>query len=185
MTAAIVDSTSTNKLISSNKTTESKLNTKFGLNGKFVTERQNEQTNYYYSSGSFNFIFDKGFKPETLEDIELTSVPFVPDWHKGIVSVHGLIIPVIDILSFVKSQNLELSEERTSKKSYLLKLEHKSYSPLVLKLDALPLLINVDNYKKTSADQSSPKWLKYYLENESSKVAFIDHKELFNQIINS
>ena len=184
MATATVDITGTKTLPSNREKNESMINSNLGLDSELITEQQNVKNNYYYSAGSFNFIFDKGFKPETLEDSDLTSVPFVPSWHKGIISIHGLIIPVIDIFAFVQTQNIKI-DNSTTNKSYLLKLEHKSYNPLVLKLDALPQLVDIQDYRKTNVDTGSPKWLKYYLENESTKLAFIDHKELFNQLINN
>jgi len=180
MTAAIVDITEIKKM-SDNETTISKLNTAVGLD-TFDAETKSTSSNYYYSSGSFNFILDKGFKPETLENIDLTSVPFLPNWHKGIISIHGLIMPVIDIIAFARTQNIEI-EESNANKTYLLKLEHKDYSPIVFKLDSLPRLVNTDNYKNKKADNSSPRWIKNYLKNESTILAFIDHQKLFDQMI--
>ncbi len=179
MTSATVDITEI-KSISESDEALSQLNTKIGLDTD-VTEVKS--TNYYYSSGSFNFILDKGFRPETLENTALTSVPFLPDWHEGIVSIHGLIIPVIDILAFARTQNIEI-EKSTAKKTYLLKLEHKDYSPIVFRLDSLPRLVNTDSYQKTEAKNDSPEWIKSYLNDESTTLALIDHQKLFQQIIN-
>lgn len=139
---------------------------------------------YYYTAGSFNFILDKGFKPETLENVELTIIPFVPEWNRGIISIHGEIMPVIDILSFVKSQKLDVKESKTNK-TYLLKLEHQDYSPVVFSLDSIPHMINADDCEELSAKSNSPKWIEKYLKKESKELAFIDHEELFNQIINT
>ena len=181
MTSATVDITEI-KSISESDEALSQLNTKIGLDTD-VTEVKSTNSNYYYSSGSFNFILDKGFRPETLENTALTSVPFLPDWHEGIVSIHGLIIPVIDILAFARTQNIEI-EKSTAKKTYLLKLEHKDYSPIVFRLDSLPRLVNTDSYQKTEAKNDSPEWIKSYLNDESTTLALIDHQKLFQQIIN-
>lgn len=180
MTTTTVNTTDV-KNTSDARDTLSQLNTGFGL-GSEITEEQHSDSNYYYSAGSFNFILGKGFQPETLEDVSLTSVPFLPDWHAGIISIHGLIIPVIDILIFAKDQSIEVTES-TREKTYLLKLEHKEYSPIVFKLDFLPRLVNTATYKKTHAEHNSPDWVKGYLKNESMTLTSIDHQKLFKQLI--
>lgn len=181
MTTATVDKTELRKLPSDIDTNISKLNTVVSVDSD-AAKNQSVNSNYYYSSGSFNFILDKGFKPETLEKIVITSVPFLPNWHKGIVSIHGLIIPVIDILAFVEHQGIE-TVKASFNKTYLLKLEHKNHSPIVFILDSLPRLVNIDNFKKEETNNNSPKWIKNYLKNDSTSLAFIDHKEMFKQMI--
>ena len=98
------------------------------------------------------------------------------------MSIHGLIIPVIDILAFVEHQGIE-TVKASFNKTYLLKLEHKNHSPIVFILDSLPRLVNIDNFKKEETNNNSPKWIKNYLKNDSTSLAFIDHKEMFKQMI--
>lgn len=172
MTVATVDEVNENK---------SNLNAKLKLE---VSSQQSINSNYFYSAGSFNFILDQGFKPETLEEVDITSVPFLPSWNKGIVSIHGLIIPVIDILKFTRNQGLPFTNTST-KKRYLLKLEHKNHSPIVFILDSLPRLINTDDFEKINTNKESPKWIKNILKKESVSLAVIEHKELFDQIVNT
>ena len=68
MTTATVDKTELRKLPSDIDTNISKLNTVVSVDSD-AAKNQSVNSNYYYSSGSFNFILDKGFKPETLEKI--------------------------------------------------------------------------------------------------------------------
>jgi len=148
-----------------------------------VKEKQNrEDLHYYYSSGSFNFILERGFKPETLEQTSLTKVPFLPTWYQGIISIHGLIVPVIDILLFAKSENLKV-EDNSNSKEYLLKLEHPNHQPIVMKLDNIPKLVNMKKLKEVKRDNNSPDWIENYLENDEVKIASVDHDKLFNKLI--
>ncbi len=179
MTTATVDITNIEK-ISDDETYVSKLNNAVGLDE--ISDNKKNNDNYYYTSGSFNFILDGAFKPETLESMALTQVPFAQDWYLGIVSIHGVIMPVIDILGFVKSQNIPVEESKTNKK-YLLKLEHDDYSPIVFRLDSIPQLVNTNNCKNIEIDDKSPKWIKNYLDNGSEKLAILDHQKLFDQLI--
>ena len=168
---------------SSNKSYQSRLNTVVGIDDVQTDTKRND-INYFYSSGNFHFVLEKGFKPETLESTELTSVPFLPDWHAGIISIHGIIMPVIDILKFAKTQKLDVSTNQ-HKKSFLLKLEHPEHRSIVFKLDTLPQAINTKKMKKKKAKKGSPKWIKNYLETDSVKLALIDHQKLFDRIINA
>lgn len=186
MTTATVDITGINRISEEDKTVIKQSTAKsdaVSLDTE-VKEAKSVNNNYFYSSGSFKFILDKGFKPETLELTSLTAVPFLPEWHLGIVSIHGLIMPVIDILAFGRTQKVNIQENDT-KKSYLLKLEHNNYSPIVFKLDALPQLINIDDYIKSRAEKNAPDWIKHYIKNNSTIFAFIDHQKLFDQMINT
>jgi len=139
---------------------------------------------YFYTSGTFSFSFERGFKPETLDNSELTKIPFMPSWHKGIVSIHGGIMPVIDILDFVKNQNIDVKKtNKKRQKTYLLKLEHKDYSPIVFSLDSIPHLVNTEDYTKVDVEKDAPTWIESYLQDDSKTIALIDHNELFEQII--
>jgi len=138
---------------------------------------------YFYTSGTFSFSFEKGFKPETLDNSELTKIPFMPSWHKGIVSIHGAIMPVIDILDFVINQNIDAQRNNTKQKTYLLKLEHKDYSPIVFSLDSIPHLVNTEDYIKMDSNRNDPSWIEGYLEDNSNTIALINHNDLFEQII--
>ena len=181
MSVATVDITDESKLNHQNELNKLKSNTVISPDSGTLSN-QSLNSNYYYSTGSFNFILDKGFKPETIEELSITSVPFLPKWNKGIVSIHGLIIPVIDINLFAQNQGLQITKPNTNKR-YLLKLEHKDYKPIVLILDSLPRLINTDDFESMEAATNSPSWIKNNLHNNSIELAFIDHNELFEQII--
>lgn len=146
------------------------------------TNINRDDLHYYYSAGDFHFILEKGFKPETLENTQLTNVPFLPEWYSGILSIHGLIMPVIDILKFTKTQNLT-QNTTSNKKNYLLKLEHADHKPIVLKLDAIPKAINTQELNSIKSIDGTPDWIKSYLENDSIKLAYVDHQKFFDQLI--
>lgn len=176
-TATIDKPTSTEKI--GNEDLESKINNIIEQDSK---NQNREDLSYYYSSGNFNFILEHGFKPETLETTELTKVPFLPKWYDGIISIHGLIMPVIDILKFAKSQNLDVVSD-PNKKNYLLKLEHADHKPIVFKLDSIPQLVNMKQLEKLDTANDTPEWVKNYLQNDTIKLALVDHNKLFDQLI--
>jgi len=107
-------------------------------------------------------------------------------WGVGYRHIDGKLVSWIPNAPWIHNVELiEITEKvwRKANKAYLLKLEHKDYSPIVFKLDSLPRLVNTDNYKNKKADNSSPRWIKNYLKSESITLAFIDHQKLFDQII--
>lgn len=171
------------KPTSSEKLGKDKLSSKIDQ----IQQESKEQSNredlvYYYSSGNFNFILEHGFKPETLETTELTKVPFLPKWYDGIMSIHGLIMPVIDILKFAQNQKLDVTSN-PNKKNYLLKLEHADHKPIVFRLDSIPQLVNAKQLEKVDKDNNAPAWINNYLKNDSIKLALVDHNKLFDQLI--
>lgn len=179
MSTSTIDESAATEVVS-NPDLESEINTIVEQEAKTKTNR--EDLSYYYSSGNFNFIFEHGFKPETLETIELTKVPFLPDWYDGIISIHGLIMPVIDILKFAQNQNLDVTPS-PNKRNYLLKLEHPDHKPIVFKLESIPQLVNMTQLEEVETDDNSPEWINNYLQNDSIKLAFVDHNKLFDELI--
>ena len=145
---------------------------------------EHKSTRYYYSIGSFNFLLENDIRAETLKTASINVVPYLPEWHTGIVSIRGVIMPVIDLHTFVQSQ-VNKPEDSYEGDGYLLKIEHKEHTPVVFKIDKLPELINISNKKKTKVPKSYPGWIKNYLKQGSTKIAEVDHKELLNQIINT
>ena len=147
-------------------------------------DKSESNSQYYYSAGDFHFILEPGFRPETLALSELNKVPFLPEWHDGIVSIHGLIIPVIDFFKFVESQKINSNIDNSSNnKSYLLKLEHKDFQPIVIKLNAIPKMLDCKDLKNIKNNDESTNWINNYLEYGTIRVAVINHQKLFDQLI--
>jgi len=155
---------------------------------------------FYYSSGSNNFLIEKDLKAETLKNMPINHVPFTPEWFLGIVSIRGVIMPVININEFIKSQTnsaitetdyIKNQEEKNQKEnslqeSYLLKLEHNAHSPIVIKIDRLPRQLDMStNIKKSSIDKNKPDWMLntiQTMQSDTSSIIEIDHQRLLNQI---
>jgi len=163
------------------------------------TNADSELTNkqFYYSAGANNFLIEKELKAETLKNMPINEIPFTPEWFMGIVSIRGVIMPVININEFVNTQ-IELKktdvnkltenqeginkEESNQAEKYLLKLEHNAHSPIVIKIDKLPKQINISNVKKIKIEKSKPSWMLHTIDNGPSSIIEIDHNRLLNQI---
>jgi len=160
----------------------STLKTAIDLSSSASITGQDNASRYYYTVGSYNFLLEDDLKAETLKNERINHVPFLPEWHSGIISIRGIIMPVIDIHAFVL-QETNKKEKSHEGKSYLLKLEHANHPPIVFKVDKLPELINVKDAKKTKVTKNSPSWMHHCLKQGSAKIHQINHTELLNKII--
>lgn len=164
-------------------------------NEKANSELNNKQ--FYYSTGPNNFLIEKDLKAETLKNMPINQIPFTPEWFMGIVSIRGVIMPVINISEFVntqtkskKTENNKLTEnqerisqeESNQEEKYLLKLEHNTHSPIVIKIDKLPKQLNISNNNKRKAAKTKPSWMLHTIESGSLSIIEIDHNRLLNQI---
>ncbi len=141
---------------------------------------------FYYSVGTNNFLIEQNLKAETLKDMPVNQIPFTPEWYMGLVSIRGVIMPVIDMNSFVNSQtkttkvNKKVSD--THNESYFLKLEHNAHSPIIIKIDKLPGQININAMKKRKAAKTKPSWMLHTMKSGTSTITEVNHQGLLNQI---
>ena len=151
-----------------------------------AADAQNDKR-FYYSMGANNFLIEQDLKAETLKNMPINQIPFTPDWYMGLVSIRGVIMPVIDMNTFVNSQtktakkaNKKVSD--THNEIYFLKLEHNAHSPIVIKIDRLPKQINISHMKKSKAAKTKPSWMIHTMKNGTTSITEVDHQELLNQI---
>jgi len=161
------------------------LSTSSNIN-KTTANAQNDK-HFYYSMGANNFLIEQDLKAETLKNMPINQIPFTPDWYMGLVSIRGVIMPVIDMNTFVNSQtktakkaNKKVSD--THNEIYFLKLEHNAHSPIVIKIDRLPKQINISHMKKSKAAKTKPSWMIHTMKNGTTSITEVDHQELLNQI---
>ena len=160
----------------------SNLKAALDLSTSVTQSDENVLNRFFYSAGSHLFLLENDLKAETLKQANINKVPYMPGWHKGIISIRGIIMPVIDIHAFIQHQLNDTKPDQNEKK-YLLKLEHKHHSPIVFIVDKLPEVINIKNLKKIKKTKNTPAWLTGYLKQGSTKIAQINHNELLHQII--
>ena len=152
-------------------------------------EQNNKQ--FYYSTGTHNFLIEQELKAETLKNMPINKIPFTPEWHLGIISIRGVIMPVIDINTFVNSttETVKNTSKKSNEKvsdnnneSYFLKLEHNAHSPIIIMIDRPPKQINISTMKKRKAAKTKPNWMLNTIKNGTSSITEVNHKGLLNQI---
>ncbi len=157
-----VNDTSTSSFISS-------LNSKIGLSNK----PSNEATRrFYYTIGEFNILIEADLKVENLTELIINKVPNIPAWCSGIVSVRGVIMPVINMHNF-----LDTKKQNTANDNYMM-LEHKDYAPIIFITDNLPSMVKLDKYSKRKHIENTPNWVKHRLSDGRTSIFDANHSQL-------
>lgn len=140
---------------------------------------------FYYTIGSHNFLFEKNLKVENLAPAIINKVPHTPDWCTGIISIRGVIMPVVNMHTLLNNAlKLEKKYKQTNK-PYLLMVEHENHAPVILQIDKLPEIINIKDYTYSRSANNSPNWQGKTWKNSTNKLFEIDHDKLFQTIKNN
>jgi chemotaxis signal transduction protein len=145
---------------------------------------------FFYTVGDNNFLFEKELKVENIPLTSINKVPHTPEWCKGIISIRGVIMPVVDMHSIINNdENQKATITTTSKnklknKPYLLMIEHKNHDPIILQIDKLPERVNIKDYTYSRSANNSPDWQGKTWKNSTNKLFEVDHDKLFNSIKN-
>ncbi len=147
----------------------------------------NSSNRFFYTVGNNNFLFEKELKVENLPSTIINKVPHTPKWCKGIISVRGVIMPVMDMRTLVNNEQKNKPKEDVQKrkrKTYLLMIEHKNHAAIILQIDKLPEMVNIKDYTYSRSANNSPNWQGKTWKNSSNKLFEVDHDKLFNSIKN-
>ena len=153
------------------------------LNSK-KRKRYNDASNrFYYSVGDLNFLFETDLKVENLSDTTINKIPHAPEWCSGIISVRGVIVPVVNMHILLKDE-LKKSKHKTKQKKrpHLLMVEHGNHEPIILQIDKLPEIINIKDYTYSRPENNSPDWQGKTWKNSTNKLFEINHDLFLNSI---
>ncbi len=144
---------------------------------------------YGYRAGNMRFMVPEGAVSELLHDSKIYHLPNAPRWLVGLINMHGNVIPVIDIASYVGDDISRLQ------KSNILAIGKSEYAIAVL-IDGLPEAIKenetvtglssvhekLEGYVKTGLYSNGYNWYEFDIyelfEKLASKNADIDNQEL-------
>ncbi len=153
------------------------------LNSKKRRKYNDASNRFYYSVGDFNFLVETDLKVENLSNTIINKIPHAPEWCTGIISVRGVITPVVNMHILLKEELKKLKNQTNkSKKPYLLMVEHKNHAPIILQIDKLPEIINIKDYTYTKSANNSPNWQGKTWKNSTNKLFEINHDLLFETI---
>jgi len=153
------------------------------LNSK-ERKRYNDASNrFYYSVGNLNFLFESDLKVENISDTKINKVPHAPNWYTGIISVRGVIVPIVNMHTLLKDKLKKTKNQiKQNKKPYLLMIEHSNHDPIILQIDTLPKIINIKDYTYSRSENNSPSWQGKTWKNSTNKLFEIDHDLFLNTI---
>ena len=140
---------------------------------------------FFYSVGELNFLFETNLKVENLPETKINKVPHAPAWCSGIISVRGVIIPVVDMHVFLKDELkkiINITKNKKNKKPYLLMVEHNNHAPIILQIDKLPEIINIKDYTYSRSANNTPSWQGKTWKNSTNKLFEINHDLLLDTI---
>ncbi|RVU86405.1 hypothetical protein EOL70_02860 [Leucothrix sargassi] len=133
---------------------------------------------FYYTVADQNILIESDIKTEIVDSLTIFPMPHAPAWCKGMVSLRGKIIPVLD-LAYV------LNTKQAERARWLLILEASPLPLIAIKIDKLPARIS---YKEDSikplSDSADTQWLKAEIQTDETRLLQADHHTLFQHLIN-
>jgi len=153
------------------------------LNSKKRKIYNDASNRFFYSVGDLNFLFETDLKVENLPEIKINRVPHAPVWCAGIISVRGVIIPVINMHALLNDElKKQKNKNKQNRKPYLLMVEHNNHAPVILQIDKLPEIININDYTYSKPANNSPNWLGKIWKSSTNKLFEMNHDILLNTI---
>jgi len=151
------------------------------------TNKRDRINRFFYSVGEHNFLFEQDLKVENLPLTTVNKVPHSPDWCIGIISVRGIIMPIVDMHrildnEFKNTKKKKYHQNKEQHKSYFIMVEHKQHAPIILQIDKLPETVDIKDFTYTKPLKSLPGWIERTWKNSKNKLFEVNHNELFKII---
>ncbi|MCF6189511.1 MAG: chemotaxis protein CheW [Cocleimonas sp.] len=152
-----------------------------------LTNKRDRINRFFYTVGEHNFLFEQDLKVENLPLTTANKVPHAPDWCIGIISVRGIIMPIVDMhkileSEFKKTKNKKNINNKEQHKSHFIMIEHKQHAPIILQIDKLPETVNIKDFTYAKPLKSLPDWIERTWKNSKNKLFEVNHNELFKII---
>lgn len=132
---------------------------------------------FYYSIEEYEILLEVTAKTEIVEQRTIYPIPHAPEWCRGMVSLRGKLIPVVNVHRLL-GRSLE------NKSHWLLIIETGDLPAAAIRIDKLPSQhkIQADAFQ-VMTDKAMPFWIKRFTEIEEKPVYEADHAALFQSII--
>ncbi|PID46189.1 MAG: hypothetical protein CSB47_05635 [Proteobacteria bacterium] len=134
-------------------------------------------TQFAYSAAGFNILLEPSIKTEIIEQRSVFPIPHAPEWCRGMISLRGKLIPVIDIHRL-------LGRTITDQPHWLLIIETTGLPPAAIHIDQLPVQQQiVAEELRPITEDDMPFWIKRVIDIAEQPVYEANHTELFNLLI--
>lgn len=133
-------------------------------------------TQFAYTVSEFDILLEPTLKTEIIEQREVYPVPHAPDWCRGMISLRGRLIPVINLHHL-------LGKHFNQDHRWLLVIDTQQLPPAAIPIDRLPMQqhIQPETLSASPADHL-PFWVKQTLDVDGQTVYEADHGELFQHL---
>ena len=146
-----------------------------GDNNAEASEDTLEAYLFCYEISHTRILIEPGVKMEVLEKTIIYPIPNAPKWYRGVSSLRGDILPVVNM-------HFLLGVEESAAQKRLLRLEHPNFPALLIAIDKLPYQIKLSTLLTHQGDNSQtiyPNWIKSLASHQHHTVLFADHGTLF------
>ena len=141
---------------------------------------ENEQqsiSKFYYTIAGHNIILEPEIKTEIIEQQDIFPIPHAPTWCKGMISLRGKLIPVINL-------HKVLNDSEQDKSDWLLILEKAPYSQIAISIDQLPKQQALQDQTFEALDPNKfASWLAATTSVDNKTLYEANHSILFEQLI--
>lgn len=145
-----------------------------------ATVAESEQqsiSKFYYTVTGHNIILEPEIKTEIIEQQDIFPIPHSPDWCKGMISLRGKLIPVINL-------HKVLNDSEQDKSDWLLIMEKAPHSQIAISIDQLPKQQTFQGQSFEALDPNKfASWLVATTSIDNKILYEADHSILFEQLI--
>lgn len=145
---------------------------------KSATPELSGITQFYYSIGEFDILLEPTAKTEVVEQRSIFPIPHAPEWCRGMISLRGKLIPVVNIHRL-------LGFALRNRSHWLLIIKTGDLPAVAIRIDRLPMQCQVQPSELTPVKNDSiPFWLKHSMMGGNGKTVYqANHTELFQLLI--
>ncbi len=137
-------------------------------------------TAFCYQLGVTNILINHEIEVEILTTSITYQIPHSPQWYRGMTSLRGDILPVVNMHLL-----LGIQQKQNATKQTLLKLKHPNFPALVIMIDGLPYQTNISElstHRMSNTLTAYPPWVKSHAEYNDKQYLFANYAHLFNAL---
>lgn len=144
-------------------------------------------TAFCYQLGVANILINHEIEVEILTTSITYQIPHSPQWYRGMTSLRGDILPVVNMhfLLGIKQKHNDKEQNQNATKQTLLKLKHPDFPALVIMIDGLPYQTDISElstHRMSNTLTAYPSWVKSSAEYNNKLYLFADYTHLFSAL---
>ncbi|MGV6809138.1 MAG: chemotaxis protein CheW [bacterium] len=107
---------------------------------------------FYYRVGDFAILLEKSLTTEVFLNLSVTTIPFLPNWCKGLTNLRSDLLPIVDLHQLLMKKSVS--------QHHFLHLKHPDFPAIILSCDGYPQSIELNPQdRSTKKTLNTPQWL--------------------------